>query len=101
MPDPGPAAERGAALDELSTEELRRRAFARAERHLDVGFFWDLVRHLQPTADAASEDGSSGGIGGTLTEVVALARQLTGHGFGDQEPLVRARLTEYLVEHGG
>ena len=101
MPDPTPAAGPGTDLADLRTEELRHRAFSRAERHLDIGFFWDLARHLQPAHDAASEDGSSGGIGGTLTDAVALVRQLSGRGFGEAEPMIRARLIDYLREHGG
>ena len=43
------------ALDELSTIELHDRALARAERHLDVRFFWNLLK-LIPAAQAASGD---------------------------------------------
>jgi hypothetical protein len=43
------------ALDELSTHELHDRAVARAERHLDVGFFWTLLK-LVPAGEALSGD---------------------------------------------
>ncbi len=43
------------ALDELSTLELHDRAIARAERHLDVKFFWNLLK-LIPAAQALSGD---------------------------------------------
>ena len=43
------------ALDELSTKELHDRAIHHAERHLDVKFFWSLLK-LIPAAEAASGD---------------------------------------------
>jgi hypothetical protein len=42
-------------LDELSTRELHDRAVRRAERHLDVKFFWRLLQ-LIPAAETASGD---------------------------------------------
>ncbi len=43
------------ALEELSTQELHDRAVRRAERHVDVGFFWRLLK-LIPAAEAISGD---------------------------------------------
>jgi hypothetical protein len=43
------------ALDELSTQELHDRAVRRAETHLDVKFFWTLLK-LIPAAEALSGD---------------------------------------------
>jgi hypothetical protein len=42
-------------LEELPTRELHDRAVRRAERHLDVKFFWSLLE-LIPAAEAASGD---------------------------------------------
>jgi hypothetical protein len=42
-------------LDRLPPEELHRLATRRAARHLDVGFFWELIRIL-PAAEAAAGD---------------------------------------------
>ncbi|HEX4484331.1 MAG TPA: hypothetical protein VH081_11155 [Solirubrobacteraceae bacterium] len=42
-------------LDKLSTHELHDRAIHRAERHLDLKFFWSLLQ-LIPAAEAASGD---------------------------------------------
>ncbi len=83
-------------LDELDTEQLRQRAFDKAREAHDRGFFWDLARHLRGARAIAAEDGSSGGITGTLAELLEMAREMTGRGFGDDEPLVRARFLDYL-----
>jgi hypothetical protein len=84
------------ALDDLSTEQLRQQAFEKARSAHDRGFFWDLARHLRGSRAIAAEDGSSGGITGSLAELVDLARGMSGKGFGDDEPLVRARFLDYL-----
>ena len=91
MPDP-----RFAELDSLTTEELRRRAFDKAQSTHDLHFFWDLAKHLRGARAIAAEDGSGGGITGSLAELVDMARELMGKGLGDDEPLVRARFLDYL-----
>jgi hypothetical protein len=88
-----------AELDSLSTEQLRKRAFHRAERHGDIGFFWDLIRHLPSAADLENDDGSLGGVSGGIAEVVELFRELQGKDLGDVEPLLRARYLDYLRAH--
>ncbi|MGH2710884.1 MAG: hypothetical protein ACRDH9_06755 [Actinomycetota bacterium] len=40
-------------LESLSTKALHDRAFSRARRHLDVGFFWRLLE-AAPAAEAAA-----------------------------------------------
>jgi len=42
-------------LDGLSTEELHDRAVRRAEKHLDVRFFWSLLEMI-PAAELATGD---------------------------------------------
>jgi len=42
-------------LDQLSTRELHDRAIRRAERHVDVRFFWSLLRII-PAAEVVSGD---------------------------------------------
>jgi hypothetical protein len=42
-------------LDKLSTRELHDRALRRAEKHLDVRFFWSLLEMI-PAAEVASGD---------------------------------------------
>jgi len=83
-------------LDNLSTEELRRQAFDKAEQHHDIGFFWDLVRHLPQSDDLAAEDGSSGAITGSISELLEVVRELMGWDLGGTEPLVRARFIDYI-----
>ena len=82
-------------LEALTTEQLRVRAFARAQGAHDLGFFWDLAKHLRAGRAIAGEDGSSGSLTGTLAELVELGRELLGD-LGEDEPLVRARFLEYL-----
>ena len=55
------AGETADALEELSTAELHDRAVARAERHLDVKFFWSLLRVI-PAAETASGDAGRGRV---------------------------------------
>jgi hypothetical protein len=88
-----------AELDALTTEELRERAFASARSRLDIGFFWSVLRHLPDADDAASLDGSPNSVGPTVDEAVALWRELTGHGYAEQEPLLRAAFIDYLQRH--
>jgi hypothetical protein len=83
-------------LDALTTEQLRQQAFDRARSEHDVGFFWDLVKHLRSARSLAAEDGSSGSLTGSLAEVVDMARELMGKDLGDDEPLLRARFIDYL-----
>jgi hypothetical protein len=42
-------------LDKLSTRELHDRAVHRAEKHLDVKFFWSLLQMI-PAAETATGD---------------------------------------------
>lgn len=88
-----------AELDALPTEELRERAFALARQHHDIGFFWSVFKHLPDSDEAAELDGAPNSIGPTIDEAVALYRELEGHGYGDQEPLLRAAFIDYLQQH--
>lgn len=83
-------------LDDLTTEQLRVKAFEKARGGHDRAFFWDLATHLRASRAIAGEDGSSGAITGTIAELVDLGREMLGKDLGDDEPLVRARFLEYL-----
>lgn len=93
---PEAGASRFAALDALSTEELREQAFALARERGDVRFFWSVLQHL-PHADD-TEESDLGAIGATVDDAVALWREFTGHGYGDAEPLLRAAFIDYLMK---
>ena len=82
--------------DELTTDALRERAFDKARKARDLGFFWEIVTHLRSARSIAAEDGSAGHIAGTITELIELVRELGGHDLGDDEPLLRARFLDYL-----
>jgi hypothetical protein len=86
-------------LDKLPTEELRDRAFSRAEHHADIGFFWDLIKHLPASAGLEGEDGSLGGVSVSITDTIELVREILGKDLGDHEPLIRARYIDYLLKH--
>lgn len=83
-------------LDELSTEELRQQAFEKARRAHDVGFFWDVVKHLRASHSLSQEDGSGGGLTGSISDAVEIVRELMGKDLGDDEILLRARFVDYL-----
>jgi hypothetical protein len=58
-------------LNDLTTEELRRRAFDKAQAAHDLHFFWDLTKHLRASTDSGgrsasqrSQDGRSWSMGG-------------------------------------
>jgi hypothetical protein len=87
-------------LDQLSTEDLRHRAFALASERHDIGFFWSVLTHLPHADDAESIDASLGAVGASISDAVALWREFTGHGYGDAEPLLRAAFLDYLRSGG-
>jgi hypothetical protein len=84
-------------LDELSSEELHDLAVSYAKRHLDVRFFWELMR-LLPAAEAAA---------GELEEAEADVMRLSSHVDdlidAGREPIadmLRPFYLEYLRRHG-
>jgi len=85
-----------AELDKLNTEELRERAFAKAKRARDIGFFWNLFQHL-PTSPEA-EEREPADLGAAIDDTVKLWREFTGHKYGDAEPLIRAKFIDYLTD---
>ena len=99
MTDPGKVThdEMAARLDELSTEELRKRAFARARERRDLSFFWSIIKHLPHADDAEELDASLGAVGASIDDAVALWREFSGRGYGDREPLLRAAFIDYLT----
>jgi hypothetical protein len=83
-------------LDALTTDELRQQAFDKARAAHDVSFFWDVVKHLRASRSLATEDGSGGGLTGSISEAVEVVRELMGKDLGEDEPLLRAKFVDYL-----
>jgi hypothetical protein len=86
-------------LDQLPTEELRERAFKLAWHHHDLKFFSQIIELLPHAEETAQLDGSLGSFGASLTDLVSLWREFTGHGYGDSEPLLRAAFIDYLMKN--
>jgi hypothetical protein len=83
------------ALDALSSRELHDRAVKRAERHLDVSFFWKLLSHT-PAAEAAEGDPRQG-----QEEVAHWSRQVLDVLRHDEDAMTARRpiYIDYLLRH--
>jgi hypothetical protein len=84
-------------LERLSSEELHDLAVSYAKKHLDVRFFWELMK-LMPAAEAAA---------GELDEAEADVMRLSSHvddltdsGRGDVADMLRPFYIDYLRRHG-
>ena len=91
MADPAPD-----ALEELSTEELHDRAVKRAERHLDVKFFWSLLEAI-PAAETAR--GDQGEADFDIQFSKGLIKDALHSGEGELGELLRPLFIEYLRKH--
>ena len=84
------------ALEALSSKELHDLAVGRAKRHLDVRFFYRLMKYL-PTAEAAAGEWEE-----AETDVLRLsahANDVTDAGKGEVAELLRPYYLEDLREH--
>ncbi len=84
-------------LEQLSSQELHDLAVSRAKRHLDVRFFWDLMR-LLPAAEAAAGD-----LDQAETDVMRLSAHVddvAAAGRGEVGDMLRPFYLEYLTRHG-
>jgi hypothetical protein len=84
-------------LERLSSAELHDLAVGHARRHLDLRFFWDLLKVL-PAAEAGA---------GELDEAQADVMSLSGHvddltdaGRGEVAELLRPFYLDYLRRNG-
>ncbi|MCW2950917.1 MAG: hypothetical protein JWQ48_87 [Conexibacter sp.] len=84
-------------LEQLSSEQLHDLAVQRARRHLDVRFFWDLMKVL-PAAEAAA--GELDEADADLQSLVAHVDDVTESGRGEVADLLRPFYLEYLRRHG-
>jgi hypothetical protein len=83
-------------LDRLSTHELHDRAIRRAERHLDVRFFWQLLSVI-PAAEAAS--GDQGEADFDIQSARGLISDALRSGDGKLAEALRPVFIDYLRKH--
>jgi hypothetical protein len=83
-------------LEQLSTKELHDRAVRRAERHLDVKFFWRLLRMI-PAAETIS--GDEGEADYDIQSSKGLIYDALHSGDGRLGEALRPVFIEYLREH--
>jgi hypothetical protein len=84
-------------LERRSSQELHDLAVSYAKRHLDVRFFWDLMR-LLPVAEAGA-----GELDEAETDILRLSAHVddvTDAGRGEVGDLMRPFYLEYLRRHG-
>ena len=84
------------ALEALSTKELHDRAVHHAERHLDVKFFWSLLRVI-PAAKAAS--GDEGEAEYDIQSSKGLIWDALRSGDGQMAEALRPLFVDYLRRH--
>ena len=83
-------------LDDLDSQELHDLAVARAKRHLDVKFFYNLMKTL-PAAEAAAGD-----LGDAEVDVQRLSahfNDVTDAGKGEVAEMLRPFYLDYLRKH--
>jgi hypothetical protein len=83
-------------LDALSTRELHDRAIHRAERHMDVKFFWSLLQMI-PAAELAS--GDKGEADFDIESSRGLISDAVHSGDGKLAQALRPVFIDYLRKH--
>jgi hypothetical protein len=83
-------------LEELSTRELHDRAVRRAEKHLDVKFFWSLLEMI-PAAEAVS--GNYGEADFDIVSARGALKDALHSGEGELAEALRPVFIEYLRKH--
>jgi hypothetical protein len=83
-------------LEQLSSEQLHDLAVSRARKHLDVAFFWRLLKVL-PAAEAAA--GEMEEADADVQSLVSHIDDVTESGKGEVAELLRPFYLEYLHEH--
>jgi hypothetical protein len=84
-------------LEQLTSKELHDRAVKRAKHHLDVRFYWDLMK-LMPAAEAAA--GNLDEAENDVFHLSAHVDDLVDSGEGDTADMLRPFYLEYLRKHG-
>jgi hypothetical protein len=83
-------------LDSLSTRELHDRAVRHAERHVNVRFFWNLLK-LIPAAETVSGDEGEGDY--DIQSSKGLIYDALHSGDGRLGEALRPVFVEYLRDH--
>jgi hypothetical protein len=85
------------ALERLSSKELHDLAVSHARRHVDLKFFWDLMRVL-PVAEAGAGDLDEAEA--DVASIIAHVDDVTDSGEGEVADLLRPFYLDYLNRHG-
>jgi hypothetical protein len=83
-------------LEQLPTKELHDRAIKRAERHLDLRFFWSLLEMI-PAAEAAR--GDQGEADFDIQSAKGLIKDALHSGEGELGEALRPLFIDYLRKH--
>jgi hypothetical protein len=86
----------GDDLEQLSTRELHDRAVRRAERHVDLKFFWSLLKAI-PVAETVS--GDVGEADYDLESSKGLISDAVHSGDGALGEALRPLFVDYLRKH--
>lgn len=84
-------------LEKLPSRELHDRAVRRALHHVDVEFFWELLRTI-PAAEAS--EGHDDEAGRDITHLSVLLDDAIDSGEGDLADALRPLYIDYLTKHG-
>lgn len=84
-------------LDKLTSRELHDLAVRRALHHVDVEFFWELLRAI-PAAEAS--EGHDVEAGRDITHLSVLLDDAIDSGEGDLAEALRPLYLDYLEKHG-
>lgn len=88
-----------ADLENLSSKELHDRAIRLAERRLDVGFLWQLLKAI-PVAEAAAGNLQEAQADVGVADLVPLIHDFTHAGEGELADALRPMYIDYLAKHG-
>ena len=83
-------------LEQLSSKDLHDLAVSHARRHVNVKFFWDLVKVL-PVAEAAA--GEQDEADADISSMLAHVDDITDSGKGEVADLLRPFYLDYLKRH--
>jgi hypothetical protein len=89
-------ASREAEFEALSTSELHDRAVHHAERHLDIGFFWRLLKVIPAAEEASGDEGESEYDTQFLKGLLSDAAR---SGDGARGEALRPLFIDYLLQH--